>query len=74
MQVGLTQLQVDMYASILTGNDGIASMLYNQNILQQFNPRKLNNILMQLRKVCNHPYMFQGTEPQGAEEFGEHII
>ena len=32
------------------------------------------NILMQLRKVCNHPYLFEGQEPEGAEEFGEHII
>lgn len=24
---------------------------------------QLNNILVQLRKVCNHPYLFQGAEP-----------
>lgn len=29
---------------------------------------------MQLRKVCNHPYLFEGVEPQGADEFGEHLI
>jgi SWI/SNF-related matrix-associated actin-dependent regulator of chromatin subfamily A member 5 len=29
---------------------------------------------MQLRKVCNHPYLFEGVEPEGADEFGEHIV
>lgn len=24
---------------------------------------RLQNILMQLRKVCNHPYLFPGAEP-----------
>jgi hypothetical protein len=29
---------------------------------------------MQLRKVCNHPYLFEGVEPPGSDEFGEHIV
>ena len=29
---------------------------------------------MQLRKVCNHPYMFEDLEEDDAEEFGEHIV
>lgn len=29
---------------------------------------------MQLRKVCNHPYMFNGVEPEGADEYGEHLV
>lgn len=29
---------------------------------------------MQLRKACNHPYLFEGIEPDGAPSFGEHII
>ena len=33
-----------------------------------------NNLLMQLRKVCNHPYLFNGIEPEGADEFGEHLV
>ncbi len=32
------------------------------------------NIIIQLRKVCNHPYLFDNMEPEGAEELGEHII
>ena len=34
----------------------------------------LKNLLMQLRKICNHPYMFQGIEEEGSDEYGDHII
>jgi SWI/SNF-related matrix-associated actin-dependent regulator of chromatin subfamily A member 5 len=30
--------------------------------------------MMQLRKACNHPYLFDGVEPEGSEEWGEHIV
>jgi SWI/SNF-related matrix-associated actin-dependent regulator of chromatin subfamily A member 5 len=33
-----------------------------------------NNILMQLRKACNHPYMFEDIEDECSDEFGEHLI
>ena len=36
--------------------------------------KNYHNILMQLRKVCNHPYLFEGIEPEGAGEIGEHIV
>ena len=26
------------------------------------------NILIQLRKVCNHPYLFENQEAEGADE------
>ena len=29
---------------------------------------------MQLRKVCNHPYLFDGIEPEGSEVYGEHLF
>ena len=32
----------------------------------------LRNILMSLRKVCSHPYLFNGIEPEPFEE-GEHL-
>lgn len=28
------------------------------------------NTIMQLRKICNHPYMFQQIEVSGREAFG----
>jgi SWI/SNF-related matrix-associated actin-dependent regulator of chromatin subfamily A member 5 len=27
-----------------------------------------------LRKACNHPYLFDGVEPEGADEYGEHLV
>lgn len=35
--------------------------------------RKLMNLLMQLRKVCNHPYQINNAEPD-PYELGDHII
>ena len=33
------------------------------------------NILIQLRKVCNHPYLFQNIEPEQTEDdTGEHLV
>lgn len=29
---------------------------------------------MQLRKGCNHPYLFENVEGDGTDEFGEHLI
>ncbi len=28
---------------------------------------RLLNVLMQLRKCCNHPYLFDGAEPGGGD-------
>lgn len=33
----------------------------------------LGNVLLQLRKVCNHPYLIPGAEPEPFEE-GEHLV
>jgi len=27
-----------------------------------------------LRKVCNHPYLFHGVEPEGSPELGDHLF
>ncbi|KAI3418499.1 Helicase C-terminal domain-containing protein [Psidium guajava] len=35
--------------------------------------QSLQNIVMQLRKACSHPYLFPGIEPEPYEE-GEHLI
>ncbi|XP_020587295.1 probable helicase CHR10 isoform X2 [Phalaenopsis equestris] len=35
--------------------------------------QSLQNIVMQLRKVCSHPYLFNGIEPEPYVE-GEHLV
>lgn len=35
---------------------------------------RLLNILMQLRKCCNHPYLFDGAEPGPPYTTDKHLI
>lgn len=51
------------YKGILTGNIDALSGGKETSLL---------NIFMQLRKVCNHPYLFDGAEPEPFRE-GDHI-
>ncbi|KAI3693875.1 hypothetical protein L1987_76830 [Smallanthus sonchifolius] len=37
------------------------------------NQQSLQNIVIQLRKACSHPYLFAGVEPEPYEE-GEHLV
>jgi SWI/SNF-related matrix-associated actin-dependent regulator of chromatin subfamily A member 5 len=32
------------------------------------------NIVMQLRKCCNHPYLFEGVEDRTLDPLGEHLV
>lgn len=61
--VGLTELQHNIYKNLLQ----------NRNASEDEKKYYLN-LLMQLRKVCNHPYLFPGIEPEGAPSMGEHLI
>ena len=35
---------------------------------------RLLNIVMQLRKCCNHPYLFEGVEPGPPYTTDEHLV
>jgi len=75
ISVQLSQTQIDLYAQFLTQVGGFSSLVGSMESSKKSIPLKnYHNILMQLRKVCNHPYLFEGVEPEGAEEFGEHIV
>ena len=63
--VGLTSLQLKLYQEMLQ----VKNFVGTTGIQKSF-----NNMLMQLRKVCNHPYLFQGVEEEGQETFGEHLV
>ena len=60
----MTKLQKKYYIGILKKDAGIFSKKAS---------RSLVNVIMSLRKCCNHPYLFQGAEPEPFSE-GEHII
>lgn len=36
--------------------------------------KALLNTAMQLRKACNHPYLFDGVEDRRLDPFGDHVI
>ena len=67
LYVPLTPLQKQLYASILSKDiDAL-------NALGRAERSRLINMLMQLRKACNHPYLFTGIEPGPPYMEGTHL-
>ena len=64
INVGITELQKSIYRQLLK----------KSTIEKTSSTSFYKNILVQLRKVCNHPYLFMGIEPEGAPELGEHLV
>jgi SWI/SNF-related matrix-associated actin-dependent regulator of chromatin subfamily A member 5 len=64
INVGITETQKSIYRQLLK----------KSTIEKASSTSFYKNILMQLRKVCNHPYLFQGIEPEDSPELGEHLI
>uniref|UniRef100_A0A0D9V108 Chromatin-remodeling complex ATPase n=1 Tax=Leersia perrieri TaxID=77586 RepID=A0A0D9V108_9ORYZ len=66
LKVGMSQMQKQYYRALL------------QKDLEVINAggerKRLLNIAMQLRKCCNHPYLFQGAEPGPPYTTGDHLI
>ncbi|KAI3466934.1 hypothetical protein Pfo_023597 [Paulownia fortunei] len=63
--VELSFIQAEYYRAMLTKNYQIL-----RNIGKGAPQQSMLNIVMQLRKVCNHPYLIPGTEPEsGSVEF-----
>ncbi|XVF28377.1 hypothetical protein REPUB_Repub15cG0024300 [Reevesia pubescens] len=66
LKVGMSQMQKQYYRALL------------QKDLEVVNAggerKRLLNIAMQLRKCCNHPYLFQGAEPGPPYTTGQHLV
>nr|XP_019705247.1 probable helicase CHR10 isoform X3 [Elaeis guineensis] len=67
--VPLVSLQKKVYMSILRRELPTLLALSSGTSSHQ----SLQNIVIQLRKACSHPYLFNGIEPEPYEE-GEHLI
>lgn len=67
LYVNLSELQRELYKQILTKNLDLVNGVNKDKI-------QLLNILMQLKKVCNHPYLFPKIEAGPPFIEGEHII
>ena len=65
--VSLSIIQKTMYRNILSKNIDLVNGITKDKI-------QLLNILMQLKKVCNHPYLFPGVESGPPFEDGEHLV
>lgn len=68
--VGMTEMQVHWYKSLLEKDiDAV-----NGAVGRREGKTRLLNIVMQLRKCCNHPYLFEGAEPGPPYTTDEHLI
>ncbi|CAG9335654.1 unnamed protein product [Blepharisma stoltei] len=64
--LGMTKTQRELYKTILTKNI---------EVINGFGERsQYMNTIMQLRKACNHPYLFEGIEPGPPFVDGDHLI
>jgi SWI/SNF-related matrix-associated actin-dependent regulator of chromatin subfamily A member 5 len=64
--LGMSEMQRELYKSVLSKNI---------HIVNGFGERsQLLNTIMQLRKVCNHPYLFDGVEQGPPYVDGDHLI
>ncbi|WIA10295.1 hypothetical protein OEZ86_000436 [Tetradesmus obliquus] len=66
LKIGMSAMQRKWYAALL------------QKDIEALNGgadrSRLLNVVMQLRKCCNHPYLFQGAEPGPPFVTGDHLM
>ncbi|KAF9584134.1 chromatin remodeling complex Adenosinetriphosphatase, partial [Lunasporangiospora selenospora] len=71
LYVGLTAMQRKWYQRILEKDiDAVNGVGANK----REGKTRLLNIVMQLRKCCNHPYLFDGAEPGPPYTTDQHIV
>ncbi|GAB6033284.1 SWI/SNF- matrix-associated actin-dependent regulator of chromatin sub A member 5 [Chamberlinius hualienensis] len=66
--VGLSKMQREWYTRILMKDIDVV------NGAGKSDKMRLLNILMQLRKCCNHPYLFDGAEPGPPYTTDYHLV
>lgn len=70
LYVGMTDMQIHWYKSLLEKDiDAV-----NGVVGKREGKTRLLNIVMQLRKCCNHPYLFEGAEPGPPYTTDEHLV
>lgn len=68
--IGMSEMQVKWYKRILEKDiDAV-----NGAGGKRESKTRLLNIVMQLRKCCNHPYLFEGAEPGPPYTTDEHLV
>lgn len=70
LYIGMAEMQVKWYKKILEKDiDAV-----NGAGGKRESKTRLLNIVMQLRKCCNHPYLFEGAEPGPPYTTDEHLV
>ena len=70
LYLGMSEMQVKWYQKILEKD---IDAVNGANGKRESKTRLLN-IVMQLRKCCNHPYLFEGAEPGPPYTTDEHLV
>lgn len=70
LYVGMSDMQVKWYKNLLEKDiDAVNGVVGKRD-----GKTRLLNIVMQLRKCCNHPYLFEGAEPGPPYTTDEHLV
>lgn len=69
--IGMSDMQVRWYQKILERDIDAVNGVGNGG---RGDKTRLLNIVMQLRKCCNHPYLFEGAEPGPPYTTDEHLV
>lgn len=68
VMVGMSKMQKQLYKKLLLRDiESITSA-------NSKNRTTILNIVMQLRKCCGHPYLFEGVEDRTLDPLGEHLV
>lgn len=69
VMVGMSKIQKQLYKKLLLRDiDSITGKSTEKN------RTAVLNIVMQLRKCCGHPYLFEGVEDRTLDPLGEHLV
>ena len=69
LYVGMSKMQKKLYKQLLMRDlDSITGKASGKN------RTAILNIVMQLRKCCGHPYLFEGVEDRTMDPLGEHLV
>ena len=69
LMVGMSKMQKQLYKKLLLRD--IEAITGNNT---NSGKTAILNIVMQLRKCCNHPYLFEGVEDRTLDPLGEHLV
>ncbi|CAB9513014.1 ISWI chromatin-remodeling complex ATPase ISW2 [Seminavis robusta] len=69
IMVGMSRMQKQLYKKLLLRDiDSIVGQGSGKNRTAML------NIVMQLRKCCGHPYLFEGVEDRTLDPLGDHLV